>query len=212
MRPWLPILLPVALLACEKDDTGVEYGIIEGDIAMDGGETVTVATHKAFGYDRNGTAALYFSSGPDATCADVGDFLGGDRDYDPTPLFSDAHCNVFAMISDYPGGEASYGAGDVTVTWALNCVLGDGDWNWELRGDDTGFYWSGRYWQGWPETWNLTLSGGAGSSFVAELEMNDYQGNFIYESMDDAPASGLVSGATEIEWCDAIGESSIFNG
>jgi hypothetical protein len=208
MRPRHLILLPILLTACEKDDTGVQYGIFEGELSFDDGEVATVATHTAFGYDAGGKALLYFASSESATCADVTDFLSDDSG-DPSSIFAAGHCNIFAQIQDWDGSEVSYTSDPVKVTWALNCTVGEGAWNWEERGDDDGFYWSGRFWQGSPQAWSITASGGGGDPFVIDVEMNDYTGDYIYE-FTDMDGSGLVSGTTQVEWCETLSETAFF--
>jgi hypothetical protein len=208
MRSWTLLLIPALLTACEKDDTGVQYGILEGEIAFDDGETASIATHKAFGYDAGGKALLYFASSETATCDGVTDFLSQDSG-DPSGIFAPGYCNVFAQVQNWDGSEVSYTSDPISVTWALNCTIGEGSWNWEERGDDDGFYWSGRFWQGSPQAWSITASGGQGSPFVVDVEMNDYDGDYIYEFVD-MTGSGLVSGTTQVEWCASLSETAFF--
>jgi len=209
MRPWLPILVSLVLVSCDKGDTGMDYGILEGELILADGPTATVVAYKAFGVDRNGKALLYFTSSESATCAGVAEFLAWGEPTDPTALFSPGHCNVSAVLSVYDGSEVTINSGEFAVTWNLTCVLGDGAWNWEERGNDDGYYWSGRTWSGGPDTFTLTVSGGGGDDFVADVEMNDYSGNYIYESFDNVAASGLVSGTTLVEWCDDMSETPL---
>ena len=208
MRPWFPLLLLSLLAACDKDDTGADYGILEGDLEFEDGETASVATHQAFGYDAGGVALLYFASNEAATCADVTDFLSDDSG-DPSAIFSAGHCNLFAQIQDWDGSEVTHTSDPMSVTWALNCTLGTGSWNWEERGDDDGYYWSGRFWQGSPQSWTITASGGGGSPFVTTVDMNDYEGDYIYEFID-AGADGLVHGTTQAQWCETFSETAFF--
>ncbi len=214
MRPWIAILFPALILACEKDDTGVEYGILEGTINIEDGETAILEATNVFGYDQGGVAVVYFAGNSAATCEDVVAHLDSGDSADPTSLFDDDSCNLFAQIQDFDSGGSSYDSnfdGDTwtKVTWALNCALGDGDFEYEYIGQDSGYYWSGRWWQGGPDTWNLTASGGGGDGIVIEAEMNDYDGDYIYE-FEDATASGLVSGTTLATWCEELSETGFF--
>jgi len=210
MRPWLPILVSLVLVSCEKDDTGMDYDILTGDLSFDDGAAVSVAGNKAFGFDRNGQALLYFAANPDATCDAVATYLDWGEPTDPSALFLANHCNVYAMINDFTGDDVTITSDRTLVTWALNCTMGAGSWNWEVQGDDPGYYWSESYWQGDPETWTITLSGGGGSDLVADISMNDYDGDYIYEFVE-ATASGLVTGTALVEWCEDLGETPLFS-
>ncbi len=211
MRPWFPLLISLVLVSCGKDDTGEDYDILSGDLSFDDGATASVNGAKAFGYDRAGQALLYFSANENATCAGVAEYLDWGEPTDPSGVFAANHCNVYAMVNDYDGSEVTVSSDRTRVTWALNCTMGDGAWEWINQFDDPGYYWSEGYWQGDPETWTLTLSGGDGSPFVADIEMNDYDGDYIYEFVE-ATASGLVSGRTQVEWCEDLGETPLFPG
>jgi hypothetical protein len=211
MRSRTLLLFPLLLISCGKDDTGIEYGIIEGTLSFDDGESASVATHKAFGYDVNGKALLYFSASEDATCADVAEYLDWGDPTDPTAVFAAGHCNLYALVNNFDGSELTVSSDRLAVTWAINCTIGEGSWEWINAFDDPRYEWSGRYWQGDAETWTLTLSGGGGDPFVAELEMNDYDGDYIYEFVD-ATASGLVSGTTQVEWCADLAETPLLSG
>jgi hypothetical protein len=125
---------------------------------------------------------------------------------DPTLLFLGGACNLFGYVQSWDGSEATWTSDPVAVTWALNCTIGDGAFAWEERGDDDGYYWSGRYWQGAPQQWTLTLSGGGGEAIEADIEMNDYDGDYIYE-FTEATATGLVSGAVRASWCPDLAET-----
>ncbi len=211
MRSRIFLVLPLVLVSCEKDDTGQDYDILEGQLTFDDTAVASVAGHKAFGYDRNGQALLYFASSQDATCAGVAEYLDWGDPTDPSAIFSAGHCNIYAMINDYTGSEVTISSDRTRVTWALNCTIGEGSWDWENRGQDSGYYWSGSYWQGDPETWTITLSGGGGDDFVADIQMNDYDGDYIYEFIN-ATATGLVSGTTLVEWCDDLSETPLLGG
>jgi hypothetical protein len=211
MRPFIPVLLTLLLPACDKDDTAVEYDLLAGEISTDDGEAATISGVKAFGYDAGGTAVLYFSPNSAATCADVTEYLADGSRFDPSNLFMGRHCNVFAAISGFTG-EGSYAAGDASVTWNLTCTFGDGSFSTSGTGQDYGYYWSGRVWQGSPDDWTLELSGGGGSPLVADVEMNNYGGSYIYEGFVSADASGLVSGLTQLEWCADLSETPFFGG
>ncbi len=216
MRPWFVIAIPALIVACEKDDTAVEYGLLEGTVTTDDGETGTVSGAKIFAYDKGGEAMLYVASNSAATCAEVTEYLGSDRDADPSNLFVDGGCNAFAFISEFDQAGSSFDSnpdGDswTKVSWVLNCAMGEGEFEYLHQGQDSGYYWSGRWWQGGPNTWNLTLSGGGGEGMVLDAEMNDYDGNYIYEGLDEVLASGLVSGSNvQAEWCEDLSESDFF--
>ncbi|MFH1467152.1 MAG: hypothetical protein ABIO70_22400 [Pseudomonadota bacterium] len=211
MRLWLLALPALALAACEKDDTGSVAGAITGSLAFDDEESAEVNVEVAYGFDQGERALLYFPSNPVATCADVATYLGHDNHFDPTNLFAAGHCNLSAVITVYDGAGVDL-AGDALssdVSWSLNCTIGEGVWQWEERDDDDGYYWSGRWWLGGPGQWSLSASGGGGSDFEAEAEMNDYHGNYT-EEFKSAGAEGLVSGSMAVTWCpDLVGNPLI---
>jgi hypothetical protein len=87
--------------------------------------------------------------------------------------------------------------------------MDEGDWG--TPEDETeGWEYSGPYWQGSPQDYALHLEGGAGEPIGWMVDADTYDGNFIYDSMDPAPASGRVAGLGVAEWCEDLGETVFF--
>jgi hypothetical protein len=211
MRPWLLALPAFGFCACEKDDTGDVGGALTGSLAFEDDASAEVNAEVAYGYSAGDQALLYFASNPGATCADVATFLGGDNEYDPTPLFSAGHCNLSAVIHGFDPAGVEFAGDELStdVTWSLNCTIGEGVFQWEERGDDDGYYWTGRWWVGGPSAWSLAASGGDGAAFEADVEMNDYHGSYTEEFLN-AGADGLVSGHVHPTWCGDLEGNPFF--
>lgn len=208
--------LLLMMIACGgKEDSGVDP-VLGTVTAERDGETADAEAQSAFGYNRDGRAVIYLSPNPDTTCADVGTYLSGpDAEWDPSVVNAAGKCSVFFQVT-YEGAEVSYSDDPVNALIALNCAMNEGSWVLEQR-DDYGYYYSGPWWQGSPTTaaeggagYAMTLSGGEGDDFQFSLDASSYSGNFIYESMEDAPASGAVAGTGTATWCDDIGLSVFF--
>lgn len=60
-----------------------------------------------------------------------------------------------------------------------------------------------------PQSFSLTLEGGDEGDFDLTLDMDDYNGSFIYdtENADPDPGSGAVTGSATVTWCPDIGPS-----
>lgn len=201
----------LALLAgCAGKDgaAGVHWGDVT---ALRAGEHAVVEGRAAFGFDSasNGKALLYVTSNADATCDDATNGLSGNTStFDPTRVLPAGTCSVFVYL-DYDGASASVASPSAAATLALNCAMDEGEWVDAGEGDGDLVY-SGPYWQGSPGEFDVTVSGGEGAAFALDLSMGAFDGTFIYESSDDAPADGEAAGSISAEWCEGFGQTTFF--
>lgn len=205
------------LLACtggdKADDTaGVEsLGAIT---AARGGESATVSVGSAWGFNAstNGKAVLFLSASTDLDCATVGEALGGpeDPDWDRAEVFPPETCTIFAYLDYLAEGVTWTEADAVSATVSVSCTMDPGSWE---TSDDCveGVCYTGHYWQGSPTDFELGLTGGDGDAFAWSLRMDGYEGQFTYEELEPAPASGVVEGAGPAGWCGEIGQTSWFS-
>lgn len=219
MRPLPVALVPLRLLAaalltaCTGDD-GKPGETHWGDVVADrAGETASIDGLVAFGYNLGDTAILLVLPNAAATCADAFHMLDGDPEYDPTVANPPGTCTTFVHLSAYTtsGVTASSTAASPSTTSiiALNCAMDTGEWVQEQR-NTFGYFYSGPYWQGSPEEATLTVSGGDEAGYALDVEMSSYDGNFIYESMEDAPASGSAAGSIDAAWCPDLAQTVYF--
>lgn len=215
------LLLTPLLPACGGAD-GKPGETHWGDVVADrAGETASVDGLAAFGYNLGDTAVIFVVPNAAATCADAFHMLDGDPEYDPTVANPAGTCNMFVNVSDYLGGQSALGV-DTPFTYsasastpstnsiiALNCAMDTGEWVQEQR-NTFGYFYSGPYWQGSPEEYMVTVSGGDEAGYSLDVEMSSYDGNFIYESMEDAPASGSAAGSIDAAWCPDLAQTVYF--
>lgn len=211
------MMLLLALAACTGAKDGATdpyWGTIVADRA---GETGEVQVYSGFGFNSasNGKGLVYLTANPDATCdTALNGLTGGDPDFDPTVVMPASQCTVFAYF-DYDAGtltdSAAPGSPSIVSIVAVGCAMDDGAWDYQDDGgDNVGYYYSGHLWQGSPQTYQLTVSGGDEAAFDVSLSMSTWDGNFIYEEMTAAPAEGLVVGSATAEWCPELGQTVYF--
>lgn len=184
-------------------------------VAERAGEAADVLPGAAFGFDSpsNGKALVYLSSNPDVTCDQMATVLEGPSadEWDPAVILPPGTCSMF-LYATYDGdGAWDIAPGEMSVDALVvyNCAMDDGEWV-ESGDCEGGFCYSGHYWQGSPQAFSVTLSGGDGADYALSLETDQYAGGFTYESFDDAPASGRVAGELDVGWCPGFGTSSYF--
>lgn len=204
------------LIACAGDEGEADGPVVqlEGTIQ----ENVTriegeVAIYHGFAFDQGGVFISYLSSNPESDCDSITDYLQDHSGYyDPSDVLVGGACDIYYKISSaYEGEIAASDDPMVAAGMAINCYMGEGGWILETRdSDDTDYYWQGEHWQGHPTGYDLSLTGGDGSGYSLDLNMTEYDGNFIYEDFDNDPASGSVSGTVELDWCPGLGTTPLF--
>jgi hypothetical protein len=212
------IVFAGALVACNPGGTDKGNDSDEQDTGINGtitaaraGEEATVVSPSAWGLVLNGTAAIYVSPNPDATCDDVATLLGGPgEDWDPSAVNKAGSCAIFVRAS-YDGEKTDYVDDPVAALVNVDCAMDTGEWVQDDHDGNVGYYYSGPWWQGSPTSFDVTIDGGEGDLSLT-VEMSDYAGSFIYDEMEAAPASGHVTGQTDVGWCEALGPTGLFGG
>ena len=165
--------------------------------------------YKAFAFDNAGTFVAYIASHKEATCEGVAQYFGLGDPIDPSVLFEPKSCNLFIKVSDYEGSWSAQDDRMLSASSSIGCTMGDGAFEYE-GGADSGYYWSGNWWAGFPIAYDWNISGDRDSSYTLELTMNTYEGSFPLEEFDRYEASGAVSGTVEAEVCTLLGNTSQF--
>ena len=168
------------------------------------GEIATIDIKKAFGLALDKKFIAYFSSNDAATCEDVIEYVTPtDKAEDPSALLVPGHCDMFMSLEWSDGFEH---ADDVLYVagYSIFCPLGDGEFTYEKRDEgDYDYYWSGRWWQGHPEDYQITIAEDeAGYTFTGQ--MTTFKGNLIYEDLKSYTGTGTVWGVLPIERCEAL--------
>ena len=168
------------------------------------GELGEVDIKKAFGLAMDKKFIAYFSNNEDTTCEDVIEYVTPtDKAEDPSTFLVPGHCDMF-MSLEWDGGfdakdDLLYVAG-----YSIFCPLSDGKFVYEKRDkDDYDFYWSGLWWQGHPEDYQITITEESDSYTFTGI-LTTYKGNLIYEDLNTYTGVGKVSGILEIERCDDL--------
>jgi len=201
----------VLLVGCEGGGQGDEILMAEGAITSDG-STAEVAARKAFGFATSGQGFVYVASNGDATCGAVVDYLTSTDPYDPTDILVAGHCNL-SLDFDYDGGWDGHEVlpSDITTgLWSVSCAMDDGSWSLEERKGFVDYFYSGRWWQGSPLDHHTVLSGD-GEELVVDLEMSEYDGDYIYEDLESHPGSGRVTGTIDATWCAQLAQTPFFH-
>ena len=193
---------------------------ITGTVTAAGEASADIAFYKAFAFDQGGKMVAYFSSNRFATCDNVAQYLRDAEDpYNPSEMFTGGHCNMSIVIDgDFDGSfEHTRPAGTdepnlVAAGTSMECAMGTGEF--ELtrltEDDNDDYYWSGRWWQGRPNAFAWSFSGGEAEGYELTMEMTTYDGGFIHEELDDTPAEGRVSGTISAEWCTDLGTTALW--
>lgn len=206
-RPHLLLSLLPLSLGCGGKGVGADT-LLGEVVAERAGEAATVEAASAWSWSEGGTATLLLSGNPDATCVDAAAAMGVVPDgWSPAAVIPPGTCSVF-VTARYDGGPfsdaASADAPTTASTVTLNCAMDTGAW--AASGD--GYEYDGSYWIGSPRSYTLTLDGAEALSWG--LSADDHDGNFLYESMDDAPASGHLEGAGEAQPCPDMAGSIFY--
>jgi hypothetical protein len=216
--PHLAYLFPL-LAACGKNEFLAET-LVEGLLEIDTVDTpLEVRERGAFGFHGENASgqerAILYVTGPGTgSCELVASYLRGDT-LDPSLLWEADDCNLVLTV-DYAGSPVEFSSSpealSASATPSLTCQIGDGAFVYEQRGSrPMDWYWSGRTWQAMPMRWSLALSGGLGEPLSLDLELDDYQGGFIYELDNlDADGTGRLAGHAEAEWCEGLAEAAVF--
>jgi hypothetical protein len=208
------IALPV-LTACktEDKDEGEATPQVSGAIAPDGeGIEADVTIYKAFAMHSGSGFAAYLSNNPDATCDMVTEYLTAEAPHDPSDFLVGGACDVAIRIDTWEDGSGRAATDDplAAAGFSINCYFGDEGWELETRdNDDRDYYWQGREWQGSPAVYSYDFSED-GDNYSLDLDMSAYNGSFIYESLEAAPASGGVTGVIKAERCESIATTPFF--
>lgn len=193
----LAALLPLSLGCGGK---GGEVDPLLGEVVAErAGEAATVEAASAWSWSGGGVATLLLSANPDASCADAAAAMGVvPEGWSPEVVIPPGTCSLF-VTARYDAGpftdEASADAPTTDSTVTLNCAMDTGAW--APSGD--GYEYDGSYWIGSPRSYTLSLDGAEALDW--SLSADDHDGNFLYESMDDAPASGHLEGAGSASSC-----------
>lgn len=205
--------LVLLLVGC-GDEAGKAGSTHWGDLVADrAGEAASVDGLSAFGFNLSGSAVLLVVPNDAATCEDAFHTLDADPEYDPSVTTPAGACSTFVDLTGYdPAGMTATSTPDAPSTTsiiALSCAMDSGAWALEQR-NTYGYFYSGPYWQGSPDDYTITASGGDEEDFTVDVEMSAFDGNFIYDSMEDAPASGSASGSVTATWCSDLSQTVYF--
>ena len=194
-------MIALLLLACSAEPVAAG---LAGDISLSEiGEIGSVEILSAHGLAQDGQLIAYLSSAPDVTCAQAAAHLTpGDNTDDPTAIFRAGHCNVFLSLQSWDEGFVATDDPLAMAGMSITCTLGEGAFVLEERDvGDEDYYWSGRYWQGSAEAYDIAFSA-AETGYAFELDMSAFSGSLIYESLEEIVGEGTVSGAQSIASCD----------
>ena len=184
--------------------------MLSGSISPEGHDlSAEMHGYRAFGFDNAGTLVVYIASHKEATCEGVSAYIKGAEPFDPSTLFEPQSCNLFIKASDYEGSWEAKDDRMLSASSAVNCTMGEGIFEYE-NGQDSGYYWSGRWWAGFPTAYSWSITGDRDSSYTLEIDMQTYEGSFPLEEFDRYEASGKVSGTVEAEVCSELGSTGQF--
>lgn len=203
-------LLLSTFLACGGADAGSQ---LDGTLTT-ADYSVTVANSAAFGFHIDDQAYLYVASNPDATCADVVDYLthsSSSEAYDPTAVWLGGTCNLLLSLSGYDGSDFSFGGDDNYLKgfWNLNCAMGEGEFVYETRNNYTDYYWSEQVWIGGAEGHDTTVTHETDASYTITTTLTSWRGNYN-DQLGDVPMEGSVTGTVQAEWCSDLYQSGLW--
>lgn len=211
MVRWMGLFAILASACSGGKDDSAGGGSLAGVISTtDGTGTGRIDVLHAYGFDINGTFVGYLSSNAGTTCANLVDYLSSKDPYDPKDILVGGGCNIY-LRSDFEGSLEASNDPIAVAGMSISCAMGDGEFVLETRDDDDrDYYWSGQWWQGYPTSYDLSLSGDRDAGYTISLDMDAYKGGYIYESMDEILATGSVSGEIAIEPCSGLGSTGLF--
>lgn len=206
-------MLPLVAACDHGTDTDAEAFLVKGDLTSGDGADGMVRGRQAFGFATAGRGIVYVAANGAATCADLVEYLDRTELIDPSAtLMLEGHCNLTLTFDydDATGWDGLTEAELTTALWSVSCAMDEGDWEVQSRQGVEDYFYSGRWWQGSPDTVSTTLHGADGDvSF--DVDMNGFSGNFIYEEFQAAPATGTVSGAgVATTWCPQLAQTPLF--
>ncbi len=223
MRARFPLALGLGLLAagCAGSEE-VPEPITSGTVTEDAtGRSAQAETFHAFAYATGGSALLFLSSHPDATCDSIVESLNADV-FDPSEAVNTANrCNLIFKFryEESEGFEGlSFDDSELGPIWNINCAMGEGSWtlqgegrerDWRFTPDDVG-----GWWQGGAGTWTASVTQGVdGNTPDVSFELGpDLRGQFIYEDTEPDPATGTITGDITSERCRPLAQTPIFGG
>ena len=202
------------ILGCNGDDDGNGETLqAEGVITAMTGENAEVAIRKAFGFATNGSALIYMASNENATCDNVIEMFQADEAHNPDQILLAEHCNlIFKFKYDEAAGYDGINvtADDLfSAIWSVSCAMETGAWEYSNNGGDKDFFYTGKWWQGSPDTHNTTVSD-LGENIGISTTMGPYSGHFIYQGLDDISATGQVGGTIEAQRCTGLAQTDLF--
>lgn len=191
-------MLPLLLACAGVEDVGLSGSLSLSDLSGEG----AIAIQSAYGLAQDGQLIAYLSSTPDVGCEEMVTHLTpGDNTDDPSGLFTDDHCNIFMSLPDWSDGFSATDDPVALAGFSITCTLGDGAFVFEER--DTGdedYYWSDDYWQGHPDSYDLTITPGE-EGYAMSMDMTGFSGTLIYEGFETHTGAGAVGGEQTITEC-----------
>lgn len=197
----------LVIVGCES---AVEDEVLplEGEIVSNG-ERGVVRGGSGFAAERDGRLVAVVYARTDITCELAGEDLGnGGSDWDPSTVLEAGTCGL-SVLTDFDGSLSLEGGTIYDATVSVSCAMGEGTWEFrEKQGSNpAGYFYSGSWWQGSPELFDLAISGDEESGYTFEVAMDTYEGQFIYDLVeaDKDPGEGEVTGGLSLEPCAEIG-------
>ncbi|GDX82307.1 hypothetical protein LBMAG42_41180 [Deltaproteobacteria bacterium] len=198
--------LLITLLACDPaapDELAPLTGVITSN-----GESAELVGGAGFAAERDGRIVVVVYPRSEVTCELAGQDMGaGGEDWDASVVQEAGKCSM-SILADYDDGLDITGGTLFDATVSVSCAMGDGTWEYreEDRYNSAGYFYTGSWWQGSPEAFDLTVSGDEEAGYTFEVTMETYTGQYIYdlEEADPDPAEGAVSGGMVLEPCGDI--------
>ncbi len=187
------------------EDTGpapLQPGLQGSMLIKEIGLTGTVDIQKAYALAQDGHFIAYLSNNPDASCERIVRYLlPTDTPEDPSDLLVAGTCDMFMSLPNWDDGFEAEDDRLALAGFSMSCPLGEGEFVLEERDkNDIDYYWSGRWWQGHPEHYILSIAP-ATSGYTFTMYMDTYDGSLIYEGLKSFTGAGEISGILEIEEC-----------
>ena len=199
----------VVLAGCAKE---APESVIEGTIALTGyPERADVRWDKAFGYAEGGSMIAFLTGAQGATCSSIAAYLGpADGALEKDDILEGGSCTMFVRTNEWDGSwAASYPDPDASyppsIDSNIRCEFGSGEWVYEERGEGyTDYYWSGTVWQGIPDEFDWSFSGGR-SGFDLTVDMTHFDGGFLHsDDHSEVLGTGDVAGSMKASWCGQL--------
>lgn len=199
---WISLVL---IVGCTGTEEGAEA--IAGTVSASG-SSADMSSGVAYAAELAGEIMVAIFPRSDATCAYAGaELAAGDPDWNPANVHQPGACGLIIQ-APYDGGLSLTGATIVDATVTLNCAMDSGEW--EYREGTSlyydGYYYTGPWWQGSPESFDLEISGSEADGYTVSASMDAYSGRFLYDldDMENDPATGSIVGTTTATHCDDL--------